>query len=53
MTSRELEVTNGPDKADLLRSSASTEDQLRVFFDTPADTVEAQIDPMQELEITG
>jgi hypothetical protein len=46
-------VTNGPDKRDLTRASAGTEGQLRVLFDTPVDSVEAQIDAMQEIGADG
>jgi hypothetical protein len=48
MSANELEVTNGPDKADLLRAITNQEEHLHVAFDTPTDPVEAHIDAIEE-----
>jgi hypothetical protein len=54
MPGRELiEVTNGPDKADLMRALSDVEGRLRVSFDTPVDPVEANVDALQEIGDDG
>ena len=53
MSTNELEISNGPDKADLLRAVANADKHLHVMFETPADAVEAHIDAMEELTTDG
>jgi hypothetical protein len=48
MSADQIEVSNGPDKADLLRAVANPEKHLHVSFDTPTDAVEAHIDAIEE-----
>ena len=48
MSSNDLEVSNGPDKADLLRAVSNPDKHLHVAFDTPAGPVEAHIDAIEE-----
>jgi hypothetical protein len=48
MTSNNLDVRNGPDKADLLRAVANPDQHLHVAFDTPEGLVEAHIDAVEE-----
>jgi hypothetical protein len=49
MSTNELEVRSGPDKADLLRAVATPEKHLHVSFDTEVDSVEADIDGIEEI----
>jgi hypothetical protein len=53
MATRELEVRNGPDKADLLRAVANPDKHLHVSFETSGDLVEAHIDTIEELRSDG
>jgi hypothetical protein len=53
MTTNELEIRNGPDKADLLRAVANPDKHLHVMFETSAAAVEAHIDAMEELTTDG
>jgi hypothetical protein len=53
MTTNELEVRNGPDKADLLRAVANPNKHLHVMFDTSTDPVEAHIDAIEEMGSDG
>lgn len=48
MSSNDLDVSNGPDKSDLLRAVANPEKHLHVSFDTAAGPVEAHIDAIEE-----
>jgi hypothetical protein len=48
MASNELEVSNGPGKADLLRAVTNPDKHLHVSFDTATDPVEAHIDVIEE-----
>jgi hypothetical protein len=43
MSTQELVVSNGPDKADLLRAVTNPHEHIHVSFDTAADLVEAHI----------
>ena len=47
MATRELEVRNGLDKADLLRAVANPDKHLHVSFETSGDLVEAHIDTIE------
>jgi hypothetical protein len=49
MSTNELEVRNGPDKADLLRAMANPQQHLQVSFDTEVDPVEAHINAIEEI----
>ena len=53
MASNEVEIRNGPDKADLLRALANPDKHLHVMFETAADAVEAHIDAMEEVGTDG
>lgn len=53
MQATKLEVSNGPDKADLLRAVANPDAHLHVWFDTPADALQAHIDSMEEMGADG
>ena len=44
MATNDLDVRNGPDKADLLRAVTNPDQHLHVTFETPVDAVEAHID---------
>ena len=48
MASNDLSVSNGPDKADLLRAVANPDAHLHVAFDTADGLVEAHIDAIEE-----
>jgi hypothetical protein len=48
MSSNDLEVSNGPDKAVLLRAVSNPEKHLHVGFDTAAGPIEAHIDAIEE-----
>ena len=53
MTTNELEVCNGPDKADLLRAVTNSDEHVHVSFETAGDLVEAHIDAIEELRSDG
>jgi hypothetical protein len=53
MATHELEVRNGPDKADLLRAVANSDKHVHVSFETAGDLVEAHIDSIEELRSNG
>jgi hypothetical protein len=53
MQRSELEVSNGPAKADLLRAVTNPDDHLHVRFDTADDVVEAHIDKVEEIGADG
>jgi hypothetical protein len=48
MSTNDLEVSNGPDKAGLLRAVTNPDQHLHVSFDTAAGAVEAHIDAIEE-----
>jgi hypothetical protein len=48
MSTNELEVSDGPAKADLLRAVTNPDQHLHVAFATPAGPVEAHIDAIEE-----
>jgi hypothetical protein len=48
MPSNELDVSNGPDKADLLRAVTNPDQHLHVRFETADGPVEAHIDAIEE-----
>jgi hypothetical protein len=48
MSTNDLEVSNGPDKAGLLRAVTNPDQHLHVSFDTAAGLVEAHIDAIEE-----
>jgi hypothetical protein len=49
----DLEVRNGPDRADLLRALVNPHPKLRAFFETDGESVEAQIDGIEEIGQDG
>jgi hypothetical protein len=53
MSTNELEIRNGPDKADLLRAVTNAHKHLHVTFETRDDAVEAHIDAIEELTTDG
>lgn len=53
MTRHELEVRNGPDKADLLRAVTNPDKHVHVSFETVGDPVEAHIDAIEEMSSNG
>jgi len=53
MTKYDLEVCNGPDKADLLRAVTNPDKHVHVSFETPGELVEAHIDAIEELRSDG
>lgn len=53
MTINEIEVSNGPDKPDLLRAVSDPGKHLHVTFDTPLDPLEAHIDRIEEMGTDG
>jgi len=53
MTTHELEVCNGPDKAGLLRAVTNSDEHLHVSFETAGDLVEAHIDAIEGLRSDG
>jgi hypothetical protein len=53
MTTYELEVCNGPAKADLLRAVTNPDEHLHVSFETSGELVEAHIDAIEELRSDG
>jgi len=53
MITHELEVRNGPDKADLLRAVTNPDKHLHVSFDTVGDPLEAHIDTIEEMGRDG
>jgi hypothetical protein len=53
MVSNELVVSNGPDKAELLRAVTNPGQHLHVSFNTPMDMVEAHIDSIEEIGNDG
>ena len=44
----EIQVSNGPDKADLLRAVTNPDRHLHVIFDTADGPVEAHVDAIEE-----
>ena len=53
MSSNELHVSDGPDKADLLRAVTNPEKHLHVMFHTATDPVEAHLDVIEEIASDG
>jgi hypothetical protein len=53
MTKYDLEVCNGPDKADLLRAVTNPDKHVHVSFETSGELVEAHIDAIEELRSDG
>jgi hypothetical protein len=53
MSTHELAIRNGPDKAGLLRAVANPDKHLHVMFETPLEAVEAHIDAVEELSTDG
>src|SRR5204863_2924213 len=53
MAINELQVSNGPDKADLLRAVTNPAKHLHVTFDTPVDPMEAHLDKIEEIGADG
>ena len=53
MAINDLEVRNGPDKADLLRAVTNADKHLHVMFETPLDAVDAHIDSVEEIGVDG
>jgi hypothetical protein len=53
MTKYEIEVRNGPDKADLLRAVSNADKHIHVSFETSGELVEAHIDAIEELGSDG
>jgi hypothetical protein len=53
MATNQLDVRNGPDKADLLRAVTNPDQHLHVSFETPVDAVEAHIDGVEEIGVDG
>ena len=53
MSNRELLVTDGPDKAGLLRAVTNPEAHLHVTFRTPAELLEAHLEVIQEITEDG
>jgi len=53
MAINELQVSNGPDKADLLRAVTNPAQHLHATFDTPTDPVEAHLDVIEEIGADG
>jgi len=53
MTTNELEIRNGPDKADLLRAVANPDKHLHVMFHTASEALEAHIDAIDEEGLDG
>jgi hypothetical protein len=53
MQGNEVQVTHGPDKADLLRAVANPDDHLHVIFATPAEPIEAHVEVMEEMSADG
>ena len=53
MATQELEVRNGPDKADLLRAVTNPDKHVHVSFETIGDPVEAHIDSIEEMGTDG
>jgi hypothetical protein len=53
MAINELQVSNGPDKADLISAVANPAQHLHVTFDTSTDPVEAHLDVIEEIGVDG
>ena len=53
MITHELEVRNGPGKADLLRAVTNPDKHLHVSFETVGDPLEAHIDTIEEMGRDG
>ena len=53
MSKHEIPVSNGPDKADLLRAVTNPDAHLHVTFRTPAEVVEAHVDFVEEIAEDG
>jgi hypothetical protein len=53
MSNRELLVTDGPDKAGLLRAVTNPEAHLHVTFRSPAELLEAHLEMIQEITEDG
>jgi hypothetical protein len=53
MSDNVIMVSDGPDKADLLRAVASTDDHLEVIFHTPGEPLQAHIDAIDEEGLDG
>jgi len=49
MSKHEIPVSNGPDKADLLRAVTNPDAHLHVTFRTPTEVVEAHVDFVEEI----
>lgn len=53
MPTNQLDISNGPDKADLLRAVSNPEQHLHVAFETALDPIEAHIDRLEEVGSDG
>ena len=53
MSKHEIPVSDGPDKAELLRAVANPKSHLRVMFRTPTEVVEAHVDFFEEITQDG
>jgi hypothetical protein len=53
MAINELQVSNGSDKADLIRPVANPAQHLHVTFDTSIDPMEAHLDVIEEIGVDG
>ena len=53
MAVRELEVSKGPNKADLLRAVTNPEKHLHVVFHSASGIVEAHLDKIDETGVDG
>ena len=53
MSKREIPVSNGPDKADLLRAVSNPKSHLHVMFRTPTEVLEAHVDFFEEITQDG
>ena len=53
MSEHEILVSDGPDKADLLRAVTNPEAHLHVTFRTPTELVEAHLEAIQEITTDG
>jgi len=52
-TTTRIAVTSGPNKADLLRAVANSDEHLHAIFGTPAGAIEAHIDSVEEIGLDG
>lgn len=53
MSKHEIPVSDGPDKAELLRAVANPDKHLHMMFQTPTEMVEAHVDFIEEITEDG